>query len=309
MNRGGRLGLAVACASAAALAGCGLGPGPGTSDATLTITHRFGSEPVGSPVREQKVPGGETVMRMLARHEHVATRYGGGFVESIGNLSGSSNHFDWFYYVNGVEARHGAAGTRVHRGDRVWFDLHDWSETYTIPAVVGSFPEPFVHGVAGKRYPTALECAGDVASACDQVGAQLRSNHVPVAEQLLGNGSGSDTLSVVVATWSDLRGTLAGELISHGPKHSGIYAQFAQDGTRLELLNPLGQVARVLGPGSGLVAATTDRVSKPEWLITGTDAAGVRAAARELTPARLRDHFAVAVQGSRATAVPLQPGT
>jgi hypothetical protein len=54
-----------------------------------------------------------------------------------------------------------------------------------------------------------------------------------------------------------------------------------------------------------LVAATAQASTEPTWLITGTDAAGVSAAARAFTAAALRDHFAVAVQGSRLLPVPL----
>jgi hypothetical protein len=67
-------------------------------------------------------------------------------------------------------------------------------------------------------------------------------------------------------------------------------------------------VAQTLGPGAGLIAATRDNVSAPVWLITGTDAAGVSAAASALTASRLRDHFALAVQASRDIAVPVHGG-
>ena len=142
----------AAAACAVVIAGCGLGPGPGTSNVTLTVTRAFGAIPVGG-LTVSHVPGSETVMRMLERHFRVNTRYGGGFVESIAGRSGTSSRRDWFYYVNGVEAPMGAASTAVHRGDRIWWDLHDWSVTNSIPAVVGSFPEPFVHGTGGRRLP------------------------------------------------------------------------------------------------------------------------------------------------------------
>lgn len=290
---------------AAALAGCGLGAGRGTSDVTLTVSRDFGTARLGQHT-EAKVPGSETVMRMLERYFTVQTKYGGGFVESIGRYSGSSSRLDWFYYVNGIQADKGAAATAVHRGDRVWWDLHDWTATDTIPAVVGSFPEPFLHGIGGKRYPTTLECAADVQASCQRVQAELRRQGIPVAQQLLGTGSGTDTLNVVVATWRDLRGTLAGDLVAAGPRHSGIYARFTAGGTQLQLMNPKGNVTRTLGPGGGLVAATTDQVSQPEWLVTGTDAAGVAAAAGRLTPAALRDRFAIAVQGAQSIPLPLQ---
>jgi sirohydrochlorin ferrochelatase len=65
-------------------------------------------------------------------------------------------------------------------------------------------------------------------------------------------------------------------------------------------------VVRTLGAGSGLVAATADTTSVPTWMITGTDPAGVLAAARALTPQALRDHFALAVQGTSRVPVPIQ---
>jgi hypothetical protein len=65
-------------------------------------------------------------------------------------------------------------------------------------------------------------------------------------------------------------------------------------------------VARTLGPGAGLIAATASQSSQPTWLVTGTDAAGVAAAARALTASRLHDHFALAVQGASDFALPLE---
>jgi hypothetical protein len=299
--------LAIAVVATAALAGgCGPGAGKGTSDVSLTVTRGFGSEQVASIARS-KVPGSETVMRMLERSFHVSTRFGGGFVESIDGLSGNSSRRDWFYYVNGVQARLGAAGTAVHRGDRIWWDLHDWTATDSIPAVVGSFPEPFVHGVGGKRLPTTLECASDASAACKQVGSQLKAAGVPVAAQFLGTGSGTDSLALLVGTWADLHDTIAGALIARGPSASGIYARFSgPDGRSLQLLDPLGGVVRTLGADSGLVAATSQGSAQPTWLVTGTNEAGVSAAAAALTSSRLRNHFAVAVQGDTDLSVPLE---
>ena len=115
----------AALATVIAVGGCGLGAGPGTGDVTLTVTQGFGARPIAA-VSAAHVPGSETVMRMLERSQHVGTRYGGGFVESIDGHAGSPRRRDWFYYVNGVQAPQGAATTAVHRNDRIWFDLHDW---------------------------------------------------------------------------------------------------------------------------------------------------------------------------------------
>jgi hypothetical protein len=298
--------IALATLAMAGVAGCGLGPGKGTSDVTLTVTHGFGTGPVASLTAHQ-VPGSETVMRVLQRSLKVQTRYGGGFVQSINGLSGGSAHRDWFYYVNGVQAAAGAATTAVHRGDRIWWDLHDWSATESIPAVVGSFPEPFVHGVGGKRLPVTVECGSDVGPACDKVSAALAALGVPGARQYIGTGSGPDSLGVVVGTWRELDGQVASALISKGPSASGVYAKFTSAaGDSLQLLDPQGRVVRTLGAGAGLIAATGDPQSEPTWLITGTDTAGVLAAAQALTTVRLRNHFALAVQGATGIPVPVQ---
>ena len=296
----------VAIGIATLLGGCGLGPGRGTNDVSVVVTRDFGQRLVKS-VAHAKVPGSETVMRLLERSFHVQTRYGGGFIESIDGLSGAPPHLDWFYYVNGVEATLGAAGTGIHRGDRVWWDLHDWTATDSIPAVVGSFPEPFLHGTGGRRWPTTLACATDTAPACAKVASELKAIGVPAATQTIGSASGTDSIAVVVGTWKDVRGELAGTLIAHGPAASGIYARFAgPDGGTLELLDPAGRVARSLGAGAGLIAATSQSSAAPTWLIIGTDPAGVGAAAAALTASRLRDHFALAVQDGRDMPVPLK---
>jgi len=299
----------VVIAAAMATSACGLGPGPGTQNVAVTVTRDFGTAQVGQ-IEQAHVPGSETVMRVLERHFRVQTRYGGGFVQSIDGLAGNPSHLDWFYYVNGVEAAKGAAATAVHRGDRIWWDLHDWSATQSIPAVVGSFPEPFLHGVGGKRLPTTIECAGDVTPACQRVSRQLSAEHVPVATQLIGTGSGTDSLAVIVGTWRDVRPEIVASLLEQGPSASGVYARFAgpTGAPQLQLLNPRGQVARRLGAGAGLIAATAQGSAEPTWLITGTDPAGVKAAAAAFTPATLHDRFALAVSGRTPLALPLEPG-
>jgi hypothetical protein len=306
-----RIALAAVAATtvAATAGGCGLGPGAGTSNVSVTVTRGFGAAQIASTT-ESHVRGSETVMRMLERSFRVQTRYGGGFVESIDGHSGDSARNDWFYYVNGIEASKGAASTAVHEGDRIWWDLHDWSVTDSVPAVVGSFPEPFVHGIGGRRYPTVLECAADASAACATVSAKLKAVGVPVASQLFGTGSGNDSLGLLVGTWQDLRPAIAAALIGLGPDRSGVYARFGgQDGAALQLLDASGRVVRTLGAGAGLIAATRDTVSAPTWLVTGTDLAGVAAAASSLTPAQLKDHFALAVSGGSDVPVPVQSPT
>jgi hypothetical protein len=297
-------------AAALLLGGCGFGAGSGTKNAGVLVTGDFGTQRYGSAA-EKHVPGSETVMSLLERHFKVSTRYGGGFTESIAGHQGGSGRRDWFYYVNGIEAPRGAASTDVHAGDHIWWDLHDWSATDSVPAVVGSYPEPFTSGIGGRRFPTLVDCAPNLQRACDIVAAGLHSYGVKAADQALGTGSGSDSLSVVIGTWSQVRDVLAAELIAAGPQSSGVYAQFVGSGGQaLELDNPRGRVVRTLHGSAGLIAATNQpSLGQPTWFVTGTDDAAVMAAARDFTAAKLRRHFAIAVDGTTVIPVPVAPGS
>jgi hypothetical protein len=301
----GRTGLGIASAvlavaiAAAGVAGCGLGPGPSPGAASRTDTEHFGTVTVGS-AHESRLPGSETVMRMLERSFRVSTRYGGGFVQSINGLSGGSER-DWFYYVNGVQASVGAAATAVHRGDAVWWDFHDWRDAESVPAVVGAFPEPFVHGIGGRHYATELECAA-AARACQEVAAALaRAGVHPV-----GGRPRDPKVVIAVGPWSALGAGSVRSLIERGPPASGVYARFTANGRALELLDPTGQAVRTLAGGAGLIAATADPSGAPVWLVTGTDPAGVAAAAAMLDPRHLRHRFALAVTGRRLLPLPLE---
>src|SRR5581483_3614307 len=95
--------------------------------------------------------------------------------------------------------------------------------------------------------------------------------------------------------------------LAAGPSHSGVFAQFTAAGRTLELDGPDGRTLRAAGAGSGLVAATEQPgLNQPAWLITGTDPAGVAAAASSLSAVRLRHHLAIALVGGRALALPLE---
>ena len=282
------------------LASCGLGSGRPPSAIHLTVTQRFGAEAVGAQ-RAPHVRGQETVMSLLVRNHKVKTRYGGGFVQSIdGHAGGTSkgDPLDWFYFVNGVEASKGAADTNVHEGDHIWWDLHDWSQTEDVPVVVGSFPEPFLHGMGGKRLPVRVECVEVGGEPCQMVLARLRAAGVPAALAAIGPGDEPSSLRVLVGPWPAVRATPATEAIERGPRASGVYARFAGNGQTLTLLDGRGHPTRTLAAGAGLVAATRYAEGAPVWVVTGTDAVGVSRAAHAFTEAALRNRFALALEPS-----------
>ena len=289
-----------------ALAGCGLGAGSERDGAAeLRVTRDFGQVPLRG-AKKPDVREGDTVMRFLRSRAKVETRYGGRFVQAIDGLSGttSGEKRDWFYFVNGIEAPTGASERKLEPGDVVHWDYRRWDAAAQVPAIVGSFPEPFVHGAGGKRFPTRIECADRDAPACDAVSQRLSAVDVAAGFGSLGAQAHGEVLRVMVGTWPQLRDLASLELLEQGPRASGVFARFR--GSGLELLDDAGRRVRTAGRGAGLVAAIVPKEQQPVWVVTGTDDAGVEAAAELLAPEPLRNAYAVAVSGAETVKLPVR---
>jgi hypothetical protein len=291
------------------VAGCGFGEGATRGDVTLTVTRDFGAERLHEGIDDETANEGDTVMRLLQRSYDVQTRYGGGFVQEVDGVAGGregGRQADWFYYVNGIEASVGAAERRVTAGERVWWDHHRWEAAQRVPAVVGSYPEPFLTGVEGKRFPVKLACAGGAERACDEVEERLQDSGVDaVSRSVLQQSAGEEILRVLVGRWADLRADGIARRLERGPESTGVFAQPSAAGDAIELLDANGETVRTLRAGGGLVAATSVEGAGPTWIVTGTDEVGLAAAAAALTEERLTQHFALAVEGGTDISLPV----
>ncbi len=300
-----RRGAAVAGAlllAALAAAGCGLGAGADVGKVELTVTSEFGTHSIAAEAVEANESS--TVMRVLEGAADIETRYGGGYVKSIDGVEETERGgapYDWFYYVDGIEAPVGAADSAVDGGERIWWDYRNWSATNHVPAVVGQWPAPFAQGYEGKAHPVVVECDGGGA-ACGAVEAALEGEGVT-----LGGGTPKGAIRVLVGPWARLRSDPAAALVENGPAESGVYADFEEDGGGWKLvgLGEGGAPAKGFGPGAGLVAATRRYEGPPVWFVTGPTDVGVAAAAGLLDAADLHDRFAVATEGGAATPLPL----
>ncbi len=304
MSRRGPVLVALAV-GAGALAGCGLGAGDDSGTAALVVQHDFGAERVGRVT--QTVKSSDTVMRVLQRHFKVKTRFGGGFVQSIDGVSGGHRDgrpVDWFFYVNGIEASKGAASTQARGGDSILWDIHDWGSGDRSSAIVGSFPEPFLHGISGRKRPLRLECADAAKAACDVVVKSLASHGISAFRAAVGTQASREIFRVVVGDWHDVKLADSAYLLPQGPRESGVFARPTRNG--LALLDPTGHTVRTLGAGGGLVAATKAPQQQTTWFVTGVDEAGTLRAARALTPSRLAGAFALAVAPSGDRKLPLE---
>jgi uncharacterized protein DUF4430 len=298
---------------APAASGCGFGEGgerPG-GGATLRVTHDFGHEELGS-AKLDSVRESETVMRMLSSDFDVTTRFGGRFVESIDGLTGEgpAGQVDWFYWVNGIEADKGAAEWEVLPGDRIQWDHRDWTAAMRIPAIVGAYPEPFVHGIEGKRRPVRVECEQIGSSACDEARQRLREEGVSTSGSSLGAPGTEAVIRLVVARWPRARIVRGAAGLEEGPETTGVFARFSRDGSTLELLDEQGETARRVRPGDGvgLVLALQPRADELVWIVTALDDEGLAAGVRALDEGELRNAFAVAATGDRVEKLPLVGG-
>ena len=321
-------------------AGCGLGPGSGVGTVDLTVTREFGA--VKMSERSGGANESDTVMRFLEGEDEIETRYGGGYVKSIDGVSEDErggHPYDWFFYVDGVESPVGAAEASLSGGEKIWWDLHDWSASEHVPAVVGSWPAPFTTGWEGHEPAVFVECLAG-GGACGEAAKALEGEGAKVGGAA-GGKAPSGAIRVLVGPWARLRSDPTAGLLEKGPAESGVYADFegseggagggnggssgspaasggaAGSGSpggsgspwNLVGLDEDGKKARTFGADVGLVAATRKFDGPPTWLVTGGSGAAVRAAAEALDPADLRDHYAVASEAGAVTPLPLRSGS
>ena len=271
------------------------------SEATIAVTRDFGARVID----RASVPdpaGTATALRMLRRRFGVIARGRPVSVESVEGLAGGPTHA-WRLYLNGVQAPHTAP---VSRGDRAWWDLHERAAGSGRTAVVGSFPEPFTSGLHGRRLPVVQACDREARAACEEVRRRLGVVGVAVSRAAPGVAASHGIVRVLVGEWPQLRRDPVAGLLDRGPSVSGVFARFDATGRALTVLDPRGRQRRALSSGTGLVAAVRGAGEAPTWLVTGTDAAGVEAAARALDEPTLANRFAVAVTASGAFAVPAE---
>jgi hypothetical protein len=290
------------CLLALLAAGCG---GATSSHVTVTVSRDFGETSVAA-TEKNTASSDDTVLKLLQRDFTVKT--GGGGVQEIEGLSGgeaNGRKVGWFYYVNGIAASQ-AADRKLHPGDKVWWDHHDAQTAASVPAVVGAFPEPFASGSDGKKLPIRLVCL-DGGRSCDEVEQRLQAVGVKAIARSNLEQSPGEVLRILVGPWSQVRKDIAARTLETGPSSSGVFAKPDPSGDRIALLDSRGEADKTLGAGTGLVAATTFEDQRPTWLVTGTDAVGVDAAAAALTEEQLDGHFAVAIEAGKGIALPLKP--
>lgn len=289
------------------------GQTPGT--VSLLITRDYGRQ----NLFEKSIPlqTGWSILDVLKSGAEVNTKWDGGFVHGIDGLNATSGgltgkNSDWFYYINGICADVGACEYTMRAGEKVWWDYHAWGSTgLTNPAVVGCYPEPFVHGYRGQTGVTTVMSSDENAALARAVIGALKSKGVAAAEcmtlndELLKNRPGP---IIVLGTWDELKQLPWLDAFNKSFRKNGTSVHFTDD--KVELLDFNGKVQKNCGPNTGVICASAAGLGnhKVMWLLAGTDKDGLENAVNILTahPEQLNGSYHLAVISGQVLRLPLQ---
>jgi hypothetical protein len=309
--------LACLLLATIALTGCTLesiGEGP---DITVRVvaTRGFGHEVMFDELVE--VPSGTSAMAALREVADTGTAYGGAFVNVIDGVSSGytgtkGTQQDWFICINGIQSNTGALDYTMHHGDVQRWDFHHWNFRMFIPAIVGDFPEPFLHGYGGQVEPTIIVYDDGFKQNAEELEDTMIGLGVAnVSSQPISELSDDDKRNANLIIIGNTDGEMITELNSVWNR-LGFFAHFEDGG--LEVYTGTGEKAAEYGPGTGIIQATqspwnpkgTGACENVVWMISGTDEAGVEDAVEALVNRsdELQHTFAVVLADGEIIKVP-----
>ena len=272
--------LVLAAIAMLAAAGCDrVSTGNTGGEAHQRVTTGFGATVVlDGPARE-----GRSILDALRADLPVETAYGGGFVNAIGDVKSVTDpeRRDWFYYLNGITAAHASSDVTLRPGDQVWWDYRPWEGAEDAWAVVGAWPEPFVHGYSGPAPRVAADAPLD--DALRSAGAVIVAEDVAWRVRVGAN----DELRRRDPAW---------KRATDNQSNSGLTARVT--GTFVRVLGADGRTWRNVPGGRALAAAVQSGDVPQEGIllaVAGVDAAAAQAAAARIAadPALLTGKYAV----------------
>ena len=210
-------------------------------------------------------------MRVLEGSAEIATRYGGGFVQSIEGVEETErggDPYDWFFFVDGVESPIGAAEYALEGGERIWWDYRDWSATNHVAGggrLLAGAVRRRLRRRARTRWRSSARAGGRPARTVE---AALEGEGVRLAA---GGAEGRDPgpgRALGAAAHRPGGGADRGA----ARRESGVYADFEPRATAATSWwgsTKTATPARAFGPDAGLVAATRRYEGPPVWVVTG----------------------------------------
>lgn len=295
------------------LAGCvdTTTPSP-SSDSTVSVdivaTKDFGGKLIFD--RAAEIEAGDSAQEALRRVAEVGMA--GSYIEGIEGIYGDQEYY-WFYYINGILSNVFASGYKPRDGDIEHWDFHDWSYSmHGNSAIIGDFPEPFLHGYDGKVYPTLIAYTGNLRREAERLRDRLEELGVgglSVKSATELSNDEKELSNLILVCTSDCE--LAAEL-DEVYDRLGLFAHF--DDGQLKVLNAKGQVVGEYGAGSGVIQATQSlwnpkgsyACENVVWMVSGVDEVGVKNAVDALISrySDIQYSFAVVVADGEIIKVP-----
>lgn len=276
----------------------------------LIISCDFGSKVVLD--KAVAFEEGNTVMDILKANAQVKTAYGGGFVSGINGMESSKGFSskDWFYYVNGICAETGAGYKKVGVGDVIWWDYHVWRAGLANTALIGAYPEPFLHGYNGKVRPVKVIFT----SSCREIAEKMRENlnlagvkEVNAEEIKPGLLSSHPSPVIVIGEWEELKEIDYIKNLNQAGAKNGMGFYLAEEG--IYLLNYEGKKISLYKEKTAVMGASGEGLgdANPLWLITGTDKESLASLADMLKkPDTIRYMYAAALAEGELIRLPLE---
>lgn len=282
---------------------------------TLQVTRDFGSQVILN--KKVELQEGGTVLDILEANLEVETDLDGGFIKGInglkmdkGGLSGKRT--DWFYYVNGICADAGADGYSLREGETIWWDYHLWeSMGSAISAVIGSYPEPFMHGYGEEVGGTTVMSTPEKTEPAEKMKKALTAKGVKIVnlsvmdEKILKKRKGP---VIVVGEWQELNQVKWLQDFNKAYRKTGTGAHFTDQG--VELIKYNGEMDREVSGSVGVMMATGSGLGDetPLWLVVGTDEKGLEQAVNLLAdhPEKISGMYGAAVVSGDIIRLPIQ---
>lgn len=280
---------------------------PAAGNIAYLITQNYGAETVLEEAVSYQ-PDRSVMEGLLATEAEVETAYGGDFVSVINGLSTQNSgltgeRYDWFYYVNGIFADVGALDYLPLPGDQIWWDYHPWKVSQGTSAVIGCWPEPFLHGFRGKVKETVILPVPAMAEQGKKLQAALKELGVQSVAVRELEGTSAKELGaregpvIAVGTWPELARYKWLAEFNEAWQRNGAFLHFSADG--LELLDHSGQVVRTVQDSAGVIMATGEGNGddSPLWIVTGSDTAGTAAALKILIeqPEKIKAAYSIVI--------------
>ncbi|MDO8537816.1 MAG: DUF4430 domain-containing protein [archaeon] len=278
----------------------------------LVVSKNFGNEIL---LKEKiEIEEKTSALDTLKSAASVQTKYGEGFVDSINGISSefsSGKKLDWFFFINGFSPNFAANQYFLKAGDKVQFDLHDWSYQLHIPAYSGEFPQPLLNGFQDKKFATAVVFSPEFEESAKQFQEFLLDDYSIESElveisQITEQQKKSHNLIIITS----LNNSLIQE-INFNHKRNGLFLFFEQE--KLIELNSAGENVNSFSDASAFFAVSSPWNEKGSlaqenivYVFTGTSKEQTSKLIEEIinNPSKINNFFSIIFENNNLKGVP-----